>query len=212
MGGPHPLVTALPSPPHTHPPALHLPMQAARRVDKVEVNYSRAAKQVDVRSLKELMWHGVHSVAAEPPTGDDDGAAQQQQQQQVLQFQDVLGTVPGRNPAGRLEDLSGEQRAAVCAYACSGGRPPCCAASGPPRAASQPPPPTPPLPPPLFSNCNRLLPPHSHPFLRAVHLCFICVLHLANEHGLVINGVPELDQLHISNVPHAAAAEAEAAH
>jgi condensin complex subunit 2 len=32
-------------------------------------------------------------------------------------------------------------------------------------------------------------------------LCFICVLHLANEHGLVIQSVPELDRLLISNVP-----------
>jgi condensin complex subunit 2 len=32
-------------------------------------------------------------------------------------------------------------------------------------------------------------------------LCFICVLHLANEHGLVIQSVPGLDQLHISNIP-----------
>ena len=39
----------------------------------------------------------------------------------------------------------------------------------------------------------------------AVHLCFICVLHLANEHGLVINSVPDLDQLLISNVPSGAA-------
>jgi condensin complex subunit 2 len=34
-----------------------------------------------------------------------------------------------------------------------------------------------------------------------VHLCFICVLHLANEHGLVIQPVPDLDRLLISNVP-----------
>jgi len=39
------------------------------------------------------------------------------------------------------------------------------------------------------------------PPLPAVHLCFICVLHLANEHGLVIRSVPELDRLLISNVP-----------
>jgi condensin complex subunit 2 len=35
----------------------------------------------------------------------------------------------------------------------------------------------------------------------SVHLCFICVLHLANEHGLVIKSVPELNSLLISNVP-----------
>ncbi|KAI7835644.1 hypothetical protein COHA_010458 [Chlorella ohadii] len=107
-------------------------LEAARKVEKVEVNYSRAAKQVDVRSLKELMWGGIHSVpqpGGAPPSPDT-----------VLEFQDVLRTVPERNPAGRLEDLS-------------------------------------------------------------VHLCFICVLHLANEHGLVIRSVPELDRLLISNVP-----------
>ncbi|PSC75846.1 condensin complex subunit 2 [Micractinium conductrix] len=112
-------------------------VEAARRVEKVEVNYSRAAKQVDVRSLKELMWRGIHATPGGPPSPDA-----------VLQFQDVLLTVPERNGAGRLEDLS-------------------------------------------------------------VHLCFICVLHLANEHGLVINSVPELDRLLISNVP---AAESPAQH
>lgn len=29
----------------------------------------------------------------------------------------------------------------------------------------------------------------------SVHLCFICILHLANEHGLAVRGVPSLDQL-----------------
>ncbi|PRW32517.1 condensin complex subunit 2 [Chlorella sorokiniana] len=107
-------------------------VQAARKVEKVEVNYSRAAKQVDVRSLKELIWSGIHAVpqpGGAPPSPDS-----------VLEFQDVLRTVPERNPAGRLEDLS-------------------------------------------------------------VHLCFICMLHLANEHGLVIRSVPELSRLLISNVP-----------
>ena len=32
----------------------------------------------------------------------------------------------------------------------------------------------------------------------SVHMCFICVLHLANEHGLAIKGVPSLDVLHVS--------------
>lgn len=30
---------------------------------QVDINYSRAAKQVDVRVLKELMWAGIHKVA-----------------------------------------------------------------------------------------------------------------------------------------------------
>ena len=32
----------------------------------------------------------------------------------------------------------------------------------------------------------------------SVHMCFICVLHLANEHGLAIKGVSSLDELHVS--------------
>ena len=35
----------------------------------------------------------------------------------------------------------------------------------------------------------------------SVHLCFICLLHLANEHGLCVTGAPSLDSLHISHVP-----------
>lgn len=34
----------------------------------------------------------------------------------------------------------------------------------------------------------------------SVHVCFICVLHLANEHGLRITGVSSLDQLEIGNI------------
>jgi len=35
----------------------------------------------------------------------------------------------------------------------------------------------------------------------SVHLCFICLLHLANEHGLSIHDSPGLDQLSIDNLP-----------
>lgn len=35
----------------------------------------------------------------------------------------------------------------------------------------------------------------------SVHLCFICTLHLANEHGLSITGVPTLDGMSIGNIP-----------
>ena len=33
----------------------------------------------------------------------------------------------------------------------------------------------------------------------SVHMCFICVLHLANEHGLAIKGVPALDDMRITH-------------
>ncbi len=37
----------------------------------------------------------------------------------------------------------------------------------------------------------------------SVHLCFICMLHLANENGLKITGKPTLDGLQISDIPSA---------
>jgi condensin complex subunit 2 len=35
----------------------------------------------------------------------------------------------------------------------------------------------------------------------SVHLCFICLLHLANEHGLCVKGVPQLDRLLVGDLP-----------
>lgn len=108
--------------------------EAAHKVEKVEVSYSKAAKQVDVKTLKELMWQGISTVLEQRIA---DGISNPQE---GIEFADILATVPHENNAGRLEDLS-------------------------------------------------------------VHLCFICVLHLANEHGLAINGFPQLDRLTVSNVP-----------
>ena len=85
--------------------------------------------QVDVRALKQTLWHGIGALqeASHPPCDS-------------LSFQDILTGIAADNPAGRLEDLS-------------------------------------------------------------VHLCFICVLHLANENGLRVTGVPGLDQMHVSELP-----------
>lgn len=38
----------------------------------------------------------------------------------------------------------------------------------------------------------------------SVHVCFICLLHLANENSLSITGVPTLDKLTAGNVVSAA--------
>lgn len=38
----------------------------------------------------------------------------------------------------------------------------------------------------------------------SVHMCFICVLHLANEHGLAIEGQESMEELKIRNVQAAA--------
>eukprot|EP00854_Cymbomonas_tetramitiformis_P002543 gene2543-3295_t len=35
----------------------------------------------------------------------------------------------------------------------------------------------------------------------SVHLCFICMLHLANENGLAITGAPSLEDMQVFNVP-----------
>jgi condensin complex subunit 2 len=35
----------------------------------------------------------------------------------------------------------------------------------------------------------------------SVHLCFICLLHLANENGLVIRSGDDLKTLQVQNVP-----------
>jgi condensin complex subunit 2 len=40
----------------------------------------------------------------------------------------------------------------------------------------------------------------------SIHLCFICVLHLANEHGLSIHRVEALDKLRIGGAAAALAA------
>jgi condensin complex subunit 2 len=34
----------------------------------------------------------------------------------------------------------------------------------------------------------------------SVHLCFICLLHLANEHNLTLLDCPTMDELYIGNV------------
>lgn len=39
--------------------------QAARKVNRMEINYSRAAKQVDVRALKQLLWDNIDKLAGD---------------------------------------------------------------------------------------------------------------------------------------------------
>ncbi len=81
--------------------------------------------QVDVRALKETLWHSMMPI-------------QQASNEQDVSFQDLIADMPSVSPAGRSEDLS-------------------------------------------------------------VHLCFICLLHLANEHGLAVKGSDALNQLVVSH-------------
>ena len=106
---------------------------AARQVERVDINYCKAAKQVDVKALKELMWTCMQEVMQGTARGGrSDG--------EPIDLSEILACVPADNNAGNLEDLS-------------------------------------------------------------VHLCFICILHLANEHGLVVRGVPELNRMLIHDIP-----------
>ena len=101
-------------------------VDAPRKVEKIEVNYARTTKVVDIRALKQTIWKDLEE--------------ENETMEQKHSFHGILSQFPEQNPAGRLEDIS-------------------------------------------------------------VHMAFICALHLANEHGLVIKSVPEMNDLVISNVP-----------
>ncbi|KAK9074066.1 hypothetical protein SSX86_006663 [Deinandra increscens subsp. villosa] len=97
-----------------------------RQVEKIEVQYDRKSKQVDVHILKETLWSSVQEM-------------HKSSQEETLSFKNMLASFPTdktRPAAALTEDIS-------------------------------------------------------------PHLCFICLLHLANEHGLSINGSPNLDDLSI---------------
>ena len=103
---------------------------APRRVEKIQVNYARSTKQVDVKELKATLWENITDPATsapDPTTG-------------AHSFHALLDTFPEDNLAGATEDIS-------------------------------------------------------------VHMAFICMLHLANEHGLKITDRPSLSDLDISNLP-----------
>ena len=97
-------------------------IDAPRRVEKIEVNYARTTKQVNVRALKQTLWANLEKSDTS---------------REVHSFNKMLREFPINNPAGDVEDIS-------------------------------------------------------------VHMAFICALHLANEHGLVITSVPEMNDLEIN--------------
>ncbi|XP_050381547.1 condensin complex subunit 2 [Argentina anserina] len=98
-----------------------------RQVNKIEVQYDKTSKQVDVQALKETLWGHVQETIQMSTQGEE----------QVVSFKQILGTFPSD-----------------C------------------RAAS---------------TINDISP----------HLCFICLLHLANEHGLKILDNTNLDDLSV---------------
>ncbi|OMO83525.1 Condensin complex subunit 2/barren [Corchorus capsularis] len=97
------------------------------QVNKVEVQYDKISKQVDVQTLKETLWDHMQ--------GSLEGA-EEAKKDALISFKHVLATFPFNCQAAAIEDIS-------------------------------------------------------------PHLCFICLLHLANEHGLKIQDLPSLDDLSI---------------
>ncbi|GFY99154.1 hypothetical protein Acr_13g0005550 [Actinidia rufa] len=103
-----------------------------RQVNKIEVQYDKASKQVDVQALKETLWDHIREFTQMSVQG----------QEEAVSFKHVLASFPREcMAAATLQDLS-------------------------------------------------------------PHLCFICLLHLANEHGLSVRGCANLDDLTIHVPPH----------
>ncbi|KAG9154533.1 hypothetical protein Leryth_014974 [Lithospermum erythrorhizon] len=96
-----------------------------RQVSKIEVQYDKTSKQVDVQVLKETLWDHIQELS------------HSNQQQTVISFSQALSSFPSDcSAAPSLKDIS-------------------------------------------------------------THLCFICLLHLANEHGLRIEGCADMDDLRL---------------
>ncbi|KAK3008255.1 hypothetical protein RJ639_014203 [Escallonia herrerae] len=103
-----------------------------RQVNKIDVQYDKTSKQVDVHVLKEVLWNCMQESQQMPAEG----------QEETISLRHVLATFPNDcRAAASLDDIS-------------------------------------------------------------PHLCFICLLHLANEHGLSIRGCANLDDLKIHFPPH----------
>ncbi|OIW05910.1 hypothetical protein TanjilG_23696 [Lupinus angustifolius] len=102
-----------------------------RQVNKIEVQYDKTSKRIDVQALKITLWDHVQE-SAKLPLQDQNG---------TVSFKNMLANFPGEcNAAAAISDIS-------------------------------------------------------------PHLCFICLLHLANEKGLSIQSCSNLDDLAIC-LPH----------
>nr|XP_011461065.1 PREDICTED: condensin complex subunit 2-like [Fragaria vesca subsp. vesca] len=97
-----------------------------RQVTRVEVQYDRTSKRIDLHALKKTLWDQMQEFVKVPEPGLKD----------TISFKGILSTFPVNCQAAMPEDIS-------------------------------------------------------------PHLCLICLLHLANEHGLTIHDFPSLDDLSI---------------
>ncbi|KAG6546966.1 hypothetical protein Mapa_011582 [Marchantia paleacea] len=106
-----------------------------RKIQKIEVNYDKHSKQVDVRVLKQVLWKQLQNGSAVLDQKDKN----EEMDESGLSFQDILKHIPDDCPAAAQEDIS-------------------------------------------------------------VHLCFICLLHLANERNLRLQDCPTMDDLRVFNI------------
>ncbi|XP_058773651.1 condensin complex subunit 2-like [Vicia villosa] len=98
-----------------------------RQINKVEVQYDKTAKQVDVQALKFTLWNSIQASVQLTFQGEKES----------ISFRDILANFPSEcNAAANVSDIT-------------------------------------------------------------PHLCFICLLHLANEKELSIQSCPDLDELRI---------------
>lgn len=97
-----------------------------RQVNKVDIQYERVSKQVDVHALKEMLWSDIQNSVQIPEKGHDTR----------ISFKQILHHLYNEQTEVFVQDIS-------------------------------------------------------------PHLFFICLLHLANEHGLMIADFPSLDELDI---------------
>jgi condensin complex subunit 2 len=100
-----------------------------RQVNKIDIQYDKVSKQVDVHALKEVLWNHIHASAE---TDDQE----REEVESLLRLSQVLHDLPSSNPDTTAQEIS-------------------------------------------------------------PHLYFICLLHLANEHGLTLHDRPTLDEIDI---------------
>ncbi|CAK8535492.1 unnamed protein product [Lathyrus sativus] len=113
---------------HSHTDDSSTLISQPRQINKVEVQYDKTAKQVDVQALKLILWDSIQGSVQLTFQGE----------KEMLSFRDILANFPTEcNVAATVTDIT-------------------------------------------------------------PHLCFICLLHLANEKELSIQSCPNLDDLHIS--------------
>ncbi|KAJ9616081.1 hypothetical protein H2204_014122 [Knufia peltigerae] len=164
--------------------------QAGRRLRPEYVNYARTAKKVDVRRLKENMWKGMSEKLAlltinvfEKPTSKQEEEQQEQQQQQVsaadedVDMMDV--DVDAHETSQDQDQLQGELQQQV-----DGDADPDRSVQGQAGQEdglkfTE-----------LIQDLRGVYPEQQMKDISTSY-CFICLLHLANEKGLVLEG--ELD-------------------